>query len=197
MLFIKSYVTTLAVKVTLNFLQLHVRIWWTLTGNFGNMLPLDFSKTQTRQMQLPALNLQPRKHCKKVSALSHLRCNRASNGVFLRADTPVAVKRAVEQSRSCSGNEGSDPGVDVSEDEELRGALDMHQLICQHGPLSDSPPQTADQVIEEIDQMLQVYKREVCPKIFQKGGRGGVGTQKNQKLIASLLQAICCFTCKF
>uniref|UniRef100_A0A915BBI4 Uncharacterized protein n=1 Tax=Parascaris univalens TaxID=6257 RepID=A0A915BBI4_PARUN len=90
------------------------QIWWTLTGNFGNMLPLDFSKTQTRQLQLPALNLQPRKE-----------------------------------------GSGSDPGVDVSEDEELRGALDMHQLICQHGPLSDSPPQTADQVIEEIDQMLQ------------------------------------------
>lgn len=37
------------------------RIWWTLTGNFGNMPPLDFSKTQTRRLQLPALNLQPRK----------------------------------------------------------------------------------------------------------------------------------------
>lgn len=32
----------------------------------------------------------------------------------------------------------------------------MHQLISQRGPLSESPPQTADQVIEEIDQMLQV-----------------------------------------
>lgn len=32
----------------------------------------------------------------------------------------------------------------------------MHQLISQQLPLSDSPPQTADQVIEEIDQMLQV-----------------------------------------
>ncbi|VDN23123.1 unnamed protein product [Gongylonema pulchrum] len=43
----------------------------------------------------------------------------------------------------------------MSEDEELRSALDMHQLISQHAPLSESPPQTADQVIEEIDQMLQ------------------------------------------
>lgn len=89
------------------------QIWWTLTGNFGNMPPLDFSKTQARQLQIPALNLNPRK-------------------------------------------ESSDPGIDLSEeDEELRSALDMHQLISQHGPLLDSPPQTADQVIEEIDQMLQ------------------------------------------
>ncbi|VDN03400.1 unnamed protein product [Thelazia callipaeda] len=90
------------------------QIWWTLTGNFGNMPPLDFSKTQTRRLQLPALNLQPRK-------------------------------------------EQNDPGIDLleEEEEELRSALDMHQLISQHGPLSESPPQTADQVIEEIDQMLQ------------------------------------------
>ncbi|KAM3717242.1 Fasciculation and elongation protein [Dirofilaria immitis] len=89
------------------------QIWWTLTGNFGNMPPLDFSKTQTRRLQLPALNLQPHK-------------------------------------------ENSDPGIDLSEeDEELRSALDMHQLISQRGPLSESPPQTADQVIEEIDEMLQ------------------------------------------
>ncbi|VDO32494.1 unnamed protein product [Onchocerca flexuosa] len=52
--------------------------------------------------------------------------------------------------------ENSDPGIDLSEeDEDLRSALDMHQLISQRGPLSESPPQTADQVIEEIDQMLQ------------------------------------------
>ncbi|VIO98203.1 Uncharacterized protein BM_BM1893 [Brugia malayi] len=89
------------------------QIWWTLTGNFGNMPPLDFSKTQTRRLQLPALDLQgPRK-------------------------------------------ENSDLGIDLSEDEELRSALDMHQLISQRGPLSESPPQTADEVIEEIDQMLQ------------------------------------------
>uniref|UniRef100_A0A158Q7E3 FEZ-like protein n=1 Tax=Elaeophora elaphi TaxID=1147741 RepID=A0A158Q7E3_9BILA len=52
--------------------------------------------------------------------------------------------------------ENSDLGIDLSEeDEDLRSALDMHQLISQRGPLSESPPQTADQVIEEIDQMLQ------------------------------------------
>uniref|UniRef100_A0A0N5AEH3 FEZ-like protein n=1 Tax=Syphacia muris TaxID=451379 RepID=A0A0N5AEH3_9BILA len=88
------------------------QIWWTLTGNFGNMLPLDFSNSQTRQLQLPALDLQSRK-------------------------------------------DESESGVDVFEEEELRASLDMHQLISQQIPLSDSPPQTADQVIEEIDQMLQ------------------------------------------
>ncbi|PAV75145.1 hypothetical protein WR25_13414 [Diploscapter pachys] len=55
---------------------------------------------------------------------------------------------------------GEDGGVaDLSDEEELRHRLDMHQLISHHpnGSYStgDSPPQTADQVIEEIDRMLQ------------------------------------------
>lgn len=59
--------------------------------------------------------------------------------------------------------DGSDPGIDVSDDEELREVLDMHQLVYQQGPPSDSPPQTAEQVIEEIDQMLQVcFNCKVC-----------------------------------
>lgn len=48
-----------------------------------------------------------------------------------------------------------DGGVESCDEEELRAQLDMHQLVSQ-GSLTDSPPQTADQVIEEIDEMLQV-----------------------------------------
>ncbi|VDN51149.1 unnamed protein product [Dracunculus medinensis] len=117
------------------------QIWWTITGNFGTMPPLDFSKTQTRELQLPALNLQPRKEV--LSLKNHLViCN---NILFLFLSS---VKTKYFQ-------DGSDPGIDVSDDEELREVLDMHQLVYQQGPPSDSPPQTAEQVIEEIDQMLQ------------------------------------------
>ncbi|XP_042204843.1 uncharacterized protein LOC121854314 isoform X2 [Homarus americanus] len=35
----------------------HARMWWTITGNFGNILPIDWSKTYTRQQYLPVLNL--------------------------------------------------------------------------------------------------------------------------------------------
>lgn len=30
-------------------------MWWTITGNFGNILPIDWSKTNARQMQVPTL----------------------------------------------------------------------------------------------------------------------------------------------
>ncbi|XP_050730439.1 serine/arginine repetitive matrix protein 1-like isoform X2 [Eriocheir sinensis] len=39
----------------------HARMWWTITGNFGNILPIDWSKTYTRQQYLPVLNLNEMK----------------------------------------------------------------------------------------------------------------------------------------
>lgn len=33
------------------------RMWWTITGNFGNILPIDWSKSYTRKMHMPTLNL--------------------------------------------------------------------------------------------------------------------------------------------
>ena len=33
------------------------KVWWTLTGNFGNMMPIDWSKSYTRAAHLPTLNL--------------------------------------------------------------------------------------------------------------------------------------------
>ncbi|XP_018028196.1 fasciculation and elongation protein zeta-2 [Hyalella azteca] len=33
------------------------QMWWTITGNFGNLLPIDWSKSHTRQKFLPVLNL--------------------------------------------------------------------------------------------------------------------------------------------
>lgn len=32
-------------------------MWWTITGNFGNILPIDWSKSYARQMHMPALQL--------------------------------------------------------------------------------------------------------------------------------------------
>lgn len=35
-------------------------MWWTITGNFGNILPIDWSKSHARQMHMPALQLNQR-----------------------------------------------------------------------------------------------------------------------------------------
>ena len=33
------------------------QVWWTITGNFGNMMPIDWSKSTARAKLLPTLNL--------------------------------------------------------------------------------------------------------------------------------------------
>lgn len=35
-------------------------MWWTITGNFGNILPIDWSKSYARQMHVPSLKLGER-----------------------------------------------------------------------------------------------------------------------------------------
>lgn len=34
------------------------QVWWTITGNFGNILPIDWSKSYARQLQSKVLNLK-------------------------------------------------------------------------------------------------------------------------------------------
>jgi hypothetical protein len=35
-------------------------MWWTITGNFGNILPIDWSKSYSKQMHVPTLKLGER-----------------------------------------------------------------------------------------------------------------------------------------
>lgn len=39
----------------------HYRMWWTITGNFGNLLPIDWSKSYARQLHTKVLHLQDRR----------------------------------------------------------------------------------------------------------------------------------------
>nr|CAH0103277.1 unnamed protein product [Daphnia galeata] len=47
------------------------QMWWTLTGNYGNILPIDWSKSMTRRLHLPTLQLHDRqKPSQEVDTLS-------------------------------------------------------------------------------------------------------------------------------
>jgi len=91
------------------------QVWWTLTGNYGNILPLDFSKSQIRKNEIEALNLS-----------------------------------------SPRDDMNSDAGFDPHDEEDVRQQMDLHQLISQQVPLNgEHPPVSADEVIEEIDEIMQ------------------------------------------
>lgn len=87
--------------------------WWTITGNFGNILPIDWSKSYARKLQLPALNLNEQAKSERLDGL-----------------------------------DGSS-----DDEEELAKDLDLHALILSS--LQQEPIFTAEQVLEEIDEIMQ------------------------------------------
>lgn len=93
--------------------------WWTITGNFGNILPIDWSKSYARKLQLPALNLNEQMKSERLDG---------SDG-------------------------GLDGGGSEDEEEELAKDLDLHALILSS--LQQEPIFTAEQVLEEIDEIMQ------------------------------------------
>lgn len=129
-------------------------MWWTITGNFGNILPIDWSKSYTRQMHMPTLNLgqnptkqqQNSRNQQQQNQLHHQSTH--SNGFG-------------PGSGSGSGSEAHTPGGDdfndlASEDEAVANDLDMHALILNglNGDLDDQPIKTVEEVIKEIDDIM-------------------------------------------
>ncbi|KAE8747375.1 hypothetical protein FOCC_FOCC006017 [Frankliniella occidentalis] len=103
-------------------------MWWTITGNFGNILPIDWSKSCARKLHVPALNLN---ECKCRGYCSY------------------------RDSRQEDADGDADLADLSSEDEAVANDLDMHSLILSglHGDAE--PVKTADEVIREIDDMMQ------------------------------------------
>ncbi|XP_036339178.1 fasciculation and elongation protein zeta-2 [Rhagoletis pomonella] len=101
------------------------QMWWTITGNFGNILPIDWSKSFTRQMHMPTLNL----------GQNQLGAGNGSLGNTLDANTP--------------GDEFT------SEDEAVANDLDMHALILNGlNAEQEAPIKTVEEVIKEIDDIM-------------------------------------------
>nr|CAB65862.1 EG:67A9.1 [Drosophila melanogaster]CAB65869.1 EG:67A9.1 [Drosophila melanogaster] len=129
------------------------QMWWTITGNFGNILPIDWSKSYTRQMHMPTLNLgqnhtkqqqqnrnqQQQLHNQSHQAYPHTNGLGSGSGSGLDAQTP--------------GDEFNDL---TSEDEAVANDLDMHALILNglNGDMDDQPIKTVEEVIKEIDDIM-------------------------------------------
>ncbi|XP_063845092.1 fasciculation and elongation protein zeta-2-like isoform X3 [Scylla paramamosain] len=102
------------------------QMWWTITGNFGNILPIDWSKTYTRQQYLPVLNLNEMKE--------------GSGG-------------GAEEGEGGTERSAGDDGAGEEEEEEVAQDLDLHHLILNG--LTAEPVKSAEEVIQEIDDIMQ------------------------------------------
>ena len=95
-----------------------------MTGTFGNILPIDWSKTYARQLQLPTLNInQP-----------------ATSSDGGKSNTNSVNKSVNDNSLV----------LDIAnvDEEEIAHDLDLHSLILNS--IQQEPIFTAEQVLEEI-----------------------------------------------
>uniref|UniRef100_A0A2L2YMI4 Fasciculation and elongation protein zeta-2 n=1 Tax=Parasteatoda tepidariorum TaxID=114398 RepID=A0A2L2YMI4_PARTP len=115
------------------------QMWWTLTGNFGNMLPIDWSKSYARKMQINCLNLN--------------------------------------EKRDKETNEELDES-----DDDVAKDLDLHSLIISS--LQQEPMFTAEQVLEEIDEIMQ---QEEVPMEESQEEVVTTSEEKEKNIISSIL----------
>lgn len=111
-------------------------MWYTLTGNFGNLLPIDYhsKKSLIKQYHIDSLNI------KSEFDLDYL------------SDEGVSED-------DMSQRDEADAFLDFDEDdEELKEQLDMHSMILIKGIYNgcdlSEPLITAEQVLNEIDSMM-------------------------------------------
>lgn len=137
------------------------QVWWTITGNFGNMAPIDWSKSTARANQIKSLNLnssnsQQQRHTK----------NNGGRGGVGRSNHP--------------GNVPGDYEDDDLEDEDdiVAADLDMHSLILTSNPQDTSDPvKSADEVIKEIDEIIDAADEDEAAEAAEhatSAGRSGV-----------------------
>jgi hypothetical protein len=120
-------------------------MWWTLTGNYGNILPIDWSKSMTRRLHLPTLQLHDRQVKSKMSFFY----------------TFLVILSFSYSNHFCLPFQKPSQEVDTlsDEDEAVASDLDLHALIVAHNPpdLEIEPLQSAEEVIKEIDDLMQAF----------------------------------------
>ncbi|RNA16899.1 fasciculation and elongation zeta-2 [Brachionus plicatilis] len=114
------------------------QMWYTLTGNFGNLLPIDYhsKKSLIRQYHMDSLNLKN------------------------QFDLEYFSDEGVSED-DLSQKDENDEFLEFDEDdEELKEQLDMHSMILIKGMYNESdlvePLITAEQVLNEIDSMMSL-----------------------------------------
>ncbi|XP_071440639.1 fasciculation and elongation protein zeta-2 [Hetaerina americana] len=157
------------------------QMWWTITGNFGNILPIDWSKSYARKLHMPTLNLNENKGAKGGNG-ARRRGHHGSrkNGCDEKEE---ASNDGEEDDDDCDEDDEDD---DEDDDEAVACDLDMHSLILsglrQNGDDEDETPlKTADEVIREIDDMMQETPSTECSVDSERGSLLGSTDALDQK----------------
>lgn len=124
-------------------------MWWTITGNFGNILPIDWSKSYARQMHMPSLQLGQNQEQQHHQPQQHRNPPHRSSIL-----------------KGCGRSDTLDDDLNddlSSEDEAVANDLDMHALILGGSLHADNEPiKTAEEVIKEIDDIMDETTPSEC-----------------------------------
>ena len=102
------------------------QVWWTITGNFGNMAPIDWSKSTARAKQLSTLNLSSNQQQREQLRRQQKNMRRGAGG-------PAAAATAATSSATAINTSGDDDDLE-DEDDIVAADLDMHSLILTSNP---------------------------------------------------------------
>ncbi|CAF1030731.1 unnamed protein product [Brachionus calyciflorus] len=124
------------------------QMWYTLTGNFGNLLPIDFNSKKS---------LIRRYHNDSLNIKNHKSSSKAKNECF---DNDLDYYSDVEDILSEANDSIEDYLEFDADEEELKEQLDMHSMILIKSLYNDTeldePLITAEQVLNEIDSMMNL-----------------------------------------
>ncbi|XP_066592970.1 fasciculation and elongation protein zeta-2 isoform X1 [Prorops nasuta] len=121
------------------------QMWWTITGTFGNILPIDWSNSYARKMHMPSLNLnEAPTSLERYFTPADLHFGFGLYFLFCNTKIFFFCRPELEDLSS--------------EDEAVATDLDMHALILSsstdtHSP--EEPLKTAEEVLREIDDIMQ------------------------------------------
>ena len=102
------------------------QVWWTITGNFGNMAPIDWSKSTARAKQLSTLNLSSNQQQREQLRRQQKNMRKGAGGTAAAATAATSSATAINTS-------GDDDDLE-DEDDIVAADLDMHSLILTSNP---------------------------------------------------------------
>ncbi|CAB0020291.1 unnamed protein product, partial [Nesidiocoris tenuis] len=128
-------------------------MWWTITGNFGNILPIDWSKSYARKLHMPALNLNENKS--KVM----------DEGELSSEDEAVASDLDMHSLILSGFTQDAEPPVKTA-DEVIREIDDIMEYLTtvipyhmDSGPLNNQALQVLIKNLPNIEGRIQILRK--------------------------------------
>ncbi|KAL5286976.1 FEZ2 family protein [Megaselia abdita] len=142
------------------------QMWWTITGNFGNILPIDWSKSHARRLQLSSLDLVEAKNHINSSKIDDLSSEDEAvaqdldmhalilNGPNTELDEPIKSAEEVIKEIDDIMDE-SDETEDDQENDVVRKAREFLRAPLYEGKLEDYSMSKLNEIYMDMEMLIK------------------------------------------